>query len=99
VLLVDPPDPDCALLQYADSQFEVRRYDVVNPPTVGEVVGVGVLGVLAGAATCELACADDSSWKRASDITLITAGALLGGALVWAFLSCAGRWGQPGCRD
>lgn len=91
-------DAGCSLTQYADTMFTVRRYDEHYVP-VGKIVGYAGLSLIGAAAVCEFACREDSTEKTASDVTLIAVGSLFLGALVWAFVDCMGKWGQPGCRD
>jgi hypothetical protein len=89
----------CPLQQYADTQLEVRMYNETKAPPLGTAVGVLALSAIGAAVVCEVACADDTTPKTASDITLISLGALFATALVWSFIDCMGKWGQPGCRD
>ncbi len=91
-------DASCSLTQYADTMFTVRRYDEHHVP-VGKILGYTGLSLIGAAAVCEFACREDSTEKTASDVTLIAVGSLFLGALVWAFVDCMGKWGQPGCRD
>jgi hypothetical protein len=93
-------EADCPLVQLADSQFELRRYQTRDArPVVGGVVGGLILGALAGAVVCEYKCDDPSTPKLASDIVLGSLAVVLVGGLIWAILDCSGRWGQAGCRD
>lgn len=89
----------CPLQQYADTQLEVRMYNETNAPHVGTVIFGVALGAIGAAVTCEVACADGTTEKKISDVTVISLGALLATALVWSFIDCMGKWGQRGCRD
>lgn len=94
-----PPDASCPLRQYDDARLVVRRYDETRAPALGTVIGVVGLSAIGAAVACEVGCPEDTTAKTASDITLISLGALFGVALVWSFIDCMGKWGQRGCRD
>ncbi|MBK7077404.1 MAG: hypothetical protein IPH44_34440 [Myxococcales bacterium] len=98
-----PPavEPQCALAQFADAEFEVRRYHTRTLQPPDQVVTTAVLSTLAGSVGCAGLCPEDSVVRS---VSLVVAGgfaALLGGALVWAFVDCflLSGLGSPGCRD
>jgi hypothetical protein len=89
----------CPLVALDDAAFHVRDYttrDIRGAILHG--LTIATLGGTAGAFVCELACAD-GALKTASGYTLIGAGTLLVGTIVWAILDCRGRWGSSGCHD
>jgi hypothetical protein len=89
----------CPLVRLRDEEIRLPAYTTRDVRgAVVAVVGTAVLGVIAGAATCEIACSD-GSLKDASTYTLLGAGALVVGSLVWMVISCSGHWGEPGCHD
>ena len=87
----------CPLVQHRDDPFLIRRYDDrTYSRTAAAVVTLAILSSAVAAGICEGECSDSSNWKTASSWTLLGEGV---GLVLWLVLSCAGKWGQPGCRD
>jgi len=91
------PLEHCGLLDLRHQSIELGRYQTRSVGTfVRQTVGFTILGTWIGSGICWAACPDDSSIREASKYTFLTTAAV---AVVWMLVDCAGRWGQPGCRD
>lgn len=92
-------NPDCELVDAA-RLYELRRHESRSLSrfagyTIGATLVTGVVGTLA----CSAACEDGTRIETASNIAAGVMGAGLVALVVWMFVDCSGRWGQPGCRD
>lgn len=86
---------DKPMTYYYTRSWEKRSTTRFVQLTLGSVIG----GALIGAAACAGMCPDDTAIRTASQITAGVTAALFIGVVVWGILDCAGKWGQPGCRD
>jgi hypothetical protein len=91
------PGPDCIIGGVSALPIELRRYDKreVGHALGATAFGLGVAAIVASVA-CGLGCADGSPEKRASEVTLIGAGVVISGGLVWLLITCATG---DRCRD
>lgn len=62
-------------------------------------LGAAIAGTLGGALACHAFCPEDSTVQDVSTVTIYATGAAFLGIVIWAIVDCAGKWGQPGCRD
>lgn len=62
-------------------------------------LGGAIAGVLGGAIACNAFCDEDTALHDVSHVAVYAMGISLAAILVWGIVDCAGKWGQPGCRD
>lgn len=62
-------------------------------------VGGAITGVLGGAIACNAFCDEDTTVHDVSQVMVVSMGVALAGILIWGIIDCAGKWGEPGCRD
>ena len=75
--------------------IELRRYTDRDYGSALHLSAVSlVLGLTVGSVACGIAC-EDPGWKRASEITAISIGALGVAGLIYLLVSCV----HGGCRD
>lgn len=94
-------DRGCPLAGFADTEFEVDRFQT-RSYAVSNDVGASLIGFgLVAIAGCAFKCPEDSTVRAVSVGTAATMGALLGLALTWALIDClfVSGLGSPGCRD
>jgi hypothetical protein len=86
---------DKPMAYYATRSWETRSTTRFLQYTLGGAIA----GVVVGAIACAEACPDDTAIHDVSKGAVIVGGVALAGILVWAIIDCAGKWGEPGCRD
>lgn len=90
---------DCALDQplayYSTRSWQTRSTSRFLQYTLGATI----TGALLGAVVCAGMCPEDTTIHDVSKGTAIVLGVSLVGIIVWGILDCAGKWGEPGCRD
>ncbi len=91
----------CPLVVMREQNLIVRSTKSREFPGVASIASVILLSGTIASITCLSisSCSDDPTADGVSKGTLIATGVIAAGALVWAIVSCSGRWGQPGCRD
>jgi hypothetical protein len=62
-------------------------------------LGAAISGVLVGAIACNAFCDEDTTIHDVSEVAVVSMGVALGAILLWGIIDCAGKWGEPGCRD
>jgi len=62
-------------------------------------LAASITGALGGAIACDAFCGEDSTIYDVSHVAVYAMGGALAAVLIWGIIDCAGKWGQPGCRD
>jgi hypothetical protein len=97
----DPTTPhaDCVLEQHLNYYRTHTWTTRSNTRFIQYVAGGAILGTLGGALACDAFCAKDTTIQDVSHVMVYAMGISLAAILVWGIIDCAGKWGQPGCRD
>jgi hypothetical protein len=90
---------DCELDQPM-ARFRTHEWETRSTARFVQLtLGGAILGTLGGAIACNAFCDEDTTIHDVSHVAVYTMGIALAAVLVWGIIDCAGKWGQPGCRD